>query len=46
MEIKEGDVVWTKLRGYPWWPANVEKITDKNKEIKYNVKFIGDKSHM
>lgn len=18
-----GDMVWVKLRGYPWWPANV-----------------------
>lgn len=44
MAIKEGDIVWTKLRGFPWWPGKVDKIIDKTKEIKYNIKFIGDNS--
>ena len=20
---KTGDIIWAKLRGYPWWPAEV-----------------------
>jgi len=44
MAIKEGDIVWTKLRGFPWWPGKVDKIQDKSKEIKYNIRFIGDNS--
>jgi len=23
-QIKEEEVVWVKLRGYPWWPAVVK----------------------
>lgn len=23
MNYKEGDLVWTKLRGHPWWPSIV-----------------------
>jgi len=23
-ELKFGEVVWAKLKGYPWWPAIVK----------------------
>ncbi len=23
-ELKIGEVVWAKLKGYPWWPAIVK----------------------
>jgi len=23
-QIKEEEVVWVKVRGYPWWPAVVK----------------------
>ncbi len=50
-----GEIVWAKIRGYPWWPAmvnfvffNLTQITgtvDENKEKKYVVGFIGDNTH-
>ena len=24
-EFKTGDLVWAKIRGFPWWPAVVSK---------------------
>ena len=30
-QIKEEEVVWVKLRGYPWWPAVVKY------KYKYNI---------
>jgi len=40
--LNEGMVVWTKLRGHPWWPSQIDKINDKLKEKKISVKFFGD----
>jgi len=37
-----GEVVWAKIRGYPWWPGYIKGIEDDNKEKKYIVQFIGD----
>lgn len=39
--FKEGDIVWAKIDGYPWWPSYVEK---KLPEDKYTVLFLGEKS--
>ena len=25
-KLKRGEVVWAKLKGFPWWPAIVRKI--------------------
>ncbi|XP_035718493.1 hepatoma-derived growth factor-related protein 2-like [Vespa mandarinia] len=37
-----GDKVFAKVRGYPPWPAKVEKVVDSNsKNAKYNVYFYG-----
>ncbi|KAL0107954.1 hypothetical protein PUN28_014897 [Cardiocondyla obscurior] len=37
-----GDKVFAKVRGYPPWPAKVEKVNDPNsKNAKYNVYFYG-----
>ncbi|KAF7401199.1 hypothetical protein HZH68_007019 [Vespula germanica] len=37
-----GDKVFAKVRGYPPWPAKVEKVTDQNsKNAKYSVYFYG-----
>ena len=51
-----GEIVWAKIRGYPWWPAVVNRnitsdvfqitgIVDENKEKKYICGFIGDNTH-
>jgi len=40
----EEEIIWAKLRGYPWWPAILVSIkTDINsKEEKYRVVFFGN----
>ncbi|CAD8045769.1 unnamed protein product [Paramecium primaurelia] len=42
------EIVWAKIRGYPWWPGIIaEVIKDKqsSEPTKYLVNFIGDNSH-
>ena len=50
--FQKGEVVWAKVRGYSWWPGIIKKIILKTdniniteKEIKFQVKFIGDNTH-
>lgn len=46
----DGTIVWSKIKGFPWWPAivgftfiyQIEKSVNKDKKI--SVKFIGDDS--
>ena len=40
-----GEVIWAKIRGYPWWPAMITGTEDDNREKKYAVSFIGDNTH-
>ncbi|KAG8246788.1 negative regulation of microtubule depolymerization [Homalodisca vitripennis] len=42
--MKNGDMVFAKLKGYPYWPAEIkELISDESgKPIKHNVTFFGD----
>ena len=40
-----GEVVWAKIRGYPWWPAMITGTEDDNREKKYTISFIGDNTH-
>jgi hypothetical protein len=28
--FKVGELIWAKLKGYPWWPGVIVKIIDKN----------------
>ncbi len=51
-KFQKGEVVWAKVRGFPWWPGLVKKIITRvnkddinNKECKIIVNFIGDNSH-
>lgn len=40
----EEEIVWAKLRGYPWWPAILLSIKEDNttEEKKYRVVFFGN----
>lgn len=40
-----GEIIWAKIRGYPWWPAMITGTEDDNREKKYAVSFIGDNTH-
>ena len=54
-KFKKGEVVWAKIRGFPWWPGIVRSLLIKIALIEENkknlmdskilVNFIGDKSH-
>ena len=52
-EPKEKDIVWAKIKGYPWWPGIIRNISNHlqtnskgiSKRQKYTVDFIGNKSH-
>ena len=39
------EIVWGKIKGYPWWPAMITEIEEDNKEKKYKVNFIGNNRH-
>lgn len=38
--FKEGQIVWAKIKGYPWWPAVIGSISPDDPEICVN--FLGD----
>ena len=40
-----GEIIWAKMRGYPWWPAIITGTEDDNREKKYAISFIGDNTH-
>ena len=51
MEIEKyekGELVWAKIKGYPWWPSIVvECYTDNQddpEQIELLVNFIGENS--
>ena len=52
-EYKEKDIVWAKVKGYPWWPSIITHISFKNnqtngeniKEKIYSIEFIGEKNN-
>lgn len=38
-ELKVGDYVFATVRGYPSWPARINKVEINNKSIYYRVTF-------
>jgi hypothetical protein len=54
-KFRKGEVVWAKVRGFPWWPAIVKSVYIKiikqdkeDEELRHTtilVYFIGDNSH-
>ena len=53
-EPKEKDIVWAKMKGYPWWPGTIRNILNNSTPINhkaiskkktYIIDFIGNKSH-
>ena len=40
--FEKGEVVWGKIKGYPYWPAI---ITDFNNNLIYTIKFYNDNSY-
>mmetsp|Transcript_5963 Transcript_5963/g.5255 ORF Transcript_5963/g.5255 Transcript_5963/m.5255 type:complete len:88 (-) Transcript_5963:399-662(-) len=45
----KGEVVWAKIKGYPWWPAVVAKVyhskAEPDKITDILVNFLGENSH-
>lgn len=33
MDFKVGEVIWAKMRGYPAWPAKIERIYGANHQM-------------
>lgn len=44
LEYEDSEVLWAKIRGYPWWPAYVLEVhtSDQLENYEYTVVFFGD----
>ena len=50
-DYKEKDIVWAKVKGYPWWPSLISQVSIKQitslgkttKEKMYTIELIGEK---
>ena len=53
IEYKEKDIVWAKVKGYPWWPSiichisflNIQSNGENIKEKIYSIELIGEKNN-
>ena len=43
--LKENEVVWAKIKGYPWWPAYFKEMIKYKSEEVAKVKFIGHNTY-
>ena len=39
-----GEIIFAKIRGFPWWPAKIVNIITEKSKKKYSVIFFGDKT--
>lgn len=39
-----GEIIFAKIRGFPWWPAKITNVEIDKTKYKYSVIFYGDKS--
>ena len=37
-KYSEGNIVWIKLKGYPWWPGIVS-MNNKNNTVLFSYRF-------
>ena len=50
-DFKEKEIVWAKIKDYPWWPGIIQKISFKKNESEnisekiYNIDLIGQNFH-
>lgn len=42
-EPKEKDIVWAKIKGYPWWPGIIRNISN---HLQTNPKGISKKENI
>ena len=43
---EKGEVVWAKIKGFPWWPAVIGLNYDEKSENKILATFIGENSQL
>lgn len=45
--FQQGEIVWAKVSGYPWWPALIAEVDSDTKKCvrEAAVNFIGENSH-
>jgi hypothetical protein len=45
--FQQGEIVWAKVSGHPWWPALVAEVDSNTKQgiRQAAVNFIGENSH-
>ncbi len=48
LSFEKGEVVWAKIKGYPWWPAvvGVPCESRNGESAKILVNFIGENSQL
>ena len=39
-QFKHNELVWAKVTGHPWWPAQIHSNTDQSEQL-YQVDFFG-----
>ena len=37
------EIVWAKVKGYPWWPGIIAELSNKKNDL-FTINFIGHNS--